>query len=443
MFVVPALVAEKLFLALYVVSFPLAARYCIRAFSPDASSATLLAFPFINHLLFQKGYYNFSFSVVFFFVCVGYWVRHRENLSGRRIALFALLFTLMYFSHMVSTALACGTIGLLWAWFELQRRRASPTERNGFSLPIGVALRTLLGVSPALLLAFWYVIHQGAAPVGREPIATKLPEIFTSAHAHDPRELLLWVPWELGLILLGVLVLVRARPRATVSNGLLLVLAAISLIYLWIPSGFDIGGGMEPRIVLYMWLVLVLWLGSQTYSAAMQRAIGLAAYAMTLGLVGVHCLEYSRANDGLREYLSVKPWIRPASTLLAVDLFDRRSTQYVHSFKHGAGYLAAESNLVDFTNYEANVAVFPISFRPAMDPIVHLGDGEERPLALDIAGYNQMSPRPLDYVLVWAANDEATAANPDMRSLLALLQPDYEQIYVSPDHGWARLYRRK
>jgi hypothetical protein len=443
MFVVPVLVAEKLFLALYVVSFPLAARYCIRAFFPGARSATLLAFPFINHLLFQKGFYNFSFSVVLFFVCVGYWVRHREDLSGRRIAIFALLITLLYFSHLVSTALACGTIGLLWAWFALQRRRASPTKSNGFSAPVSVALRTLLGVSPALLLALWYLSHQGTTAVGREPIATKLAEIFTSAQAHDPRELLLWVPWELCLVVLAVLVLVRARPPATGSNGLLLVLAAIFLIYVWTPSEIGGGGGIEPRIVLYMWLTVVLWLGSQTHSAAVERAIGLAACAMTLCLVGVHYLEYSRANGQMREYLSVKPWIRPASTLLSVDLFDKRATAIVHPFKHAAGYLAAERDLVDFTNYEAGIGYFPISFQPATDPYIHLGDVELRPLMIDIPAYNRISPRPLDYVLVWGANDEAAAAGADMQALLAQLQPDYEQIYVSPDHGWARLYRRK
>src|ERR1700733_8566335 len=126
---VPALVAEKLFLSAFVVSLPLAIRYCMHSLDPAARVGPLLAFPLIYNLPFQLGYYNFSLSLVMFFVCVGYWLRHRAHLTKRHTVALAGLFLVLYFSHLVSTVLACVTIGLLWAWFIFSEFR-EPMQTN-------------------------------------------------------------------------------------------------------------------------------------------------------------------------------------------------------------------------------------------------------------------------------------------------------------------------
>jgi hypothetical protein len=450
--VFPPLIAEKLFLSAYVISLPLAFRYCIRGINPAAQAGAFLVFPLIYHLLFQKGYYNFSMSIVLFFVCVGYWLRHRDNLNWRRTATLAALFLLLYFSHLVSTTLACATIGLLWMWFIVVELRqpgeTEPLRRKAvLTSAAGVAIRTLFAVLPAVLLGLWYLHHQGTQSQGSEPVTEKFQKIFTTAHAHKQHELLVWIPWEVSLLGLALFVLL-ARVRTPVKgpvnqDGPLLALAIFFLIYLAVPSEIGGGGGIEPRIVLYLWLTLALWLGIQTYSKTIGRAVAVVTGAVTLVLVAIHCGEYWAIDNYLSEYMSAGPFIEPGSTLLSMDLEDTRGIQFVHPFKHAAGYLAAQKNVVDFTNYEAGIDYFPVHFLPASDPYKYIGDAEERPYVLDMLDYSQRSGRSLDYVLLWGGNRPQMAARPDVQSILGQLREGYEQIYVSPQHGLVRLYRRK
>jgi hypothetical protein len=450
--VFPALVAEKLFLSIYVVSYPLAFRYCARGITPAARVGAFLVFPLIFNFLLQKGYYNFSFSVVFYFICVGYWLRNRSDLTARKMAALSLLFILLYFCHLVSTTLACVTIGVLWLWFlfvDLHRSEnaASPGSTSVWGASIGIAARTLLAMLPVVSLGFWYVMHQGASAAGRRPASQKFREIFTSEHAHQMRELLVWIPWESFLLVLAICMLVmRMRSRVggpRKQDGPLLVVAAMALIYLAVPSEIGQGGGIEPRMVLYLWLTLALWLAIQTYSQFVGRAIVAVAAAATLLMVSMNAITYSKINDYLREYMTAAPLIKSDKTLLSLDLEDKRGILFVHPFQHAGSYIAAEREVVDFTNYEASTDYFPIRYLPAADPNTSMGDGEQRPYNINILGYNKNSGRSLEYVLLWGGNDPQTSERPDVKSIMGQLAAGYEQIYVSPQRGMVRLYHRK
>lgn len=450
---VPALVAEKLFLSAYVISFPVAIRYCMHAINPAARAGALLSIPLIYNFLFQKGYYNFSLSIVMYFVCVGYWLRHRNELTTRRTIALAGLFLALYFCHLVSTTLACATIGLLWSWSTVLETRKAAANAGGVSRAAAwasarrCAIRTFLALLPTVLLALWYVQHQGTDAQGRRPIRTKLWEIFTSAHAHQQRELYVWIPWECCLLLLALYVLIariRSPVRAPMTqDGLLLALALFFIIYLAVPSEIGQGGGIEPRMVIYLWLTLALWLGIQTYPRRLEVATAIITGTAALILVVLHGSAYSAIDDSMNEYMTAAPLIKRGSTLLSIDLGEKRGISFVHPFQHAASYIAVQRDIVDFTNYEATTGYFPINFLPAVNPYTLMGDAEDRPYEINIASYNQRSGRSLDYVLLWGGGDAQTAARADVQSILAQLRADYQQIYVSPQRGLVRLYERR
>ena len=153
MFVFPPLIAEKIFLSLYVILFPLAMHYFLNAVQPEQNasgrrvlqarpSLVILSFTFIYNYLLLMGFYNFAVSVPLFFLTLGYWYRHRDTINVKRAALLNLLIVITYFAHLISYAFILFSIALLSL---LHFRRDFPQIfRTGLSiLPAALPLARL------------------------------------------------------------------------------------------------------------------------------------------------------------------------------------------------------------------------------------------------------------------------------------------------------------
>ena len=91
MFVFPPLIAEKIFLSLYVILFPLAIYYFLNAVQRGRYALVILSFTFVYNYLFLMGFYNFAVSVPLFFLALGYWWKHKDAMNRNRIILLNLL----------------------------------------------------------------------------------------------------------------------------------------------------------------------------------------------------------------------------------------------------------------------------------------------------------------------------------------------------------------
>jgi hypothetical protein len=60
MYLIPALVAEKMLLSGYVILLPISLCYVLRTIRPDGAFLTVLIFPFVYSFLLHMGFYNFS-----------------------------------------------------------------------------------------------------------------------------------------------------------------------------------------------------------------------------------------------------------------------------------------------------------------------------------------------------------------------------------------------
>lgn len=453
----PALVAEKILLSAYVIALPTAIRYCIRGLNPTAAATTLLGFPLAYNAPFQLGFYNFSSGVVMFFVCVGYWLKRNGELSALETLTLMLLSVVLYFCHLVALALACITMGSLWAWFTFsdwyQLRHEARPLATAWAAARRRAIRTLLALLPALLLALWYLRHQGTDTWGtRMPPLRKMRELFVLTRAHQSTELWALIPWECLLIALAVFAL-RARLQALARGPLrqdapLFLFAVVVLLYLTLPNNIGGGGGIELRMALYTWLTLVWWLAAQSYGKTLERAIAVGSVAFAAALLVLNSLSYSVLNDYLKEYLSAARFIEPGSTLLPLELtksYERGApieSLPADPFRHAAGYIAAQKHVVEFSNYEADADYFPTHFLASVNPYSHIGDAETRPYKLDFLSYKQRTGVDVDYVLLWGEKNPEADASPDVQSVLRQLHAGYEQVYVSPQRGLVRLYRR-
>src|SRR6185503_15662579 len=111
----PPLIAEKVFLSLYVISFPLGFLYFLGAVDPAKKPLALLSFGFVYNYLFMLGFFNFVFSVPLAFWTLGYFWKRRSHLTRGNVVVLNLMLLLVYVAHLISYVVVVGAIGFLAA----------------------------------------------------------------------------------------------------------------------------------------------------------------------------------------------------------------------------------------------------------------------------------------------------------------------------------------
>ena len=159
---VPPLLAEKILLSGYVVLLPLSIFYALRSLKKSAGWLAVLSFPFIYSLPLYFGMYNFCYSLIAFFLVIGYWAKHRTRLGFKHGGTLAILAMLVYSCHLFSflMAIMCvAFLGLARSIGQWQRVRhisiAKILARNSRSY----GLATLLSFLPAMAGGCVHVAH--------------------------------------------------------------------------------------------------------------------------------------------------------------------------------------------------------------------------------------------------------------------------------------------
>ena len=269
MYLMPALVAEKMLLSGYVILLPIAMRYVLCTIRPDAGFLAILAFPFVYNYPLHMGFYNFSYSLVMFFFVVGYWLKYHEGFALRETMMLTLLSLGLYFCHIFSLVTAYVAIGLLATWFMGCDLGQQMRQRQWHLRVLWTALWTRVFVPcyallPTLILVATFLLQQGTARVPAPPTATLGERLYhlDSLISYDEREgwfstAFVW----LFIAVLGYLLVLRvARYRGHRWDGFLLVVAGYTAIYFTAPDGMSQGGFMSQRMNFYPFFALILWI---------------------------------------------------------------------------------------------------------------------------------------------------------------------------------------
>jgi hypothetical protein len=466
MYLIPALVAEKMLLSGYVILLPISICYVLRAIRPDGAFLTVLIFPFVFNALLHMGFYNFSYSLVMFFFVVGYWLKHSEGFTRRDLMILTILALVLYFCHIVSLVTAYMAIGLLTMWLmgcdlvHLMRNRQFNLRALWAALRARV-LVPLCALLPALILVAIFLLRHGTAKGSAPPAAQLWQGLYHLAWliSYDEREgwwatALVW----LFIVVLGYLLVSKiAHQRGNRWDGLLLVVAGYSVVYFTAPDAMSGGSGISLRMNLYLFLALMLWCRAQSYHSIVKQGIQIVVAGIALGLLGLHAQKYAELNEYLEEYLSGMHLIEPNTTLLPLHFSPhgnapdgRLLSSGVAPFIHASGHIAAQRGIVDLQNYEAMGSVFPVMFRPHLNPAVYIWYGFQlQAPSIDFLSYPQRTGGRVDYVLVWRTGedlqDDPTAKFYQQLepSISQQLEEGYELIYISPQRGFLQLYRRR
>ena len=451
--------AEKVVLSGYLLLLPLAFRYALGGIGPGARAYVYFIFPLLFSRLFFMGFHSFCYSLVFFFLMIGYWLRHGEGMRPTQVVFLMLLgiFTLLW--HLFSLVLA----GLAMALTALgptleQGWRSFRQGRTG----LGRLIRDLAGrlALPGLILLPSFVLIVAFLSRSGGEMSYRDGPLRLLGHLAAGTIMMNFGWWE--LLLSGAFMLTlgwawwqgfqdrRRSGAGGPGSGLGLYFGAITFLYLAMPNAYAGGSVISYRLALFATFAAILLAAGQAPARPPGRALRYAPVAISLLLLVFRYQPISMLNEYLDDYLSAAQAIGAEKTLVPISFLgterhplDPKLAWRVRFFVHAGGYLAASRGCVNLRNYEAGLNYFPVRYRPERDPFAFLvvdGDRLALPPRLDFSGYPARSGGRADYVLLWC-HDPLVNQEPASLSILSQLKKDYRLQFVSPK-GLMKVYAR-
>ena len=459
---VSPMMSERLFLTVYVVAFPMSIRYALGAVGSQARFLSVLGFPFIYNAVFHYGFFSFSFSLAVYCFFIGYWLRHAESLRWRSAAGLVALSVLLYFTHVISMALAYLSAAVLSGGWWIARVAAlynarQLTVRSLRSASWKLLVRPALTLLPALALLLVFLSDRAHATLAGPGFYERLQDFVHLGvlYVFQQRELVLAATLAMLFWALCLWFIVDGwgQRRFRREDVLLLLALVLAACYFLAPdpvivsaSGTVGGAFTKERLNLFPFLALLFWLGGREFSPARKQFVQLAGITLTLAFLAVHLAHYRTINSQIDEYLSAIDRVPPNSTLLPLFAAHRGLAPNgnpvsgkVDPILHASNLAGAERPILVLLNYEANLGYFPVQFQLSRDPYVHIGDIEGAPPKVDLLDYAPKTGGRIDYVLVWLGRKKNTDS-PDLRAVYAQLDKAFKKVFVS-EHGLAELYQ--
>ena len=354
MFIVPPLIAEKILLTLCIGLAPLSFLYFLKSIGKDNALYVWLGFIFSYNYLLHMGFYSFALSFGFFFIVVGYWWRHRSELTPARIGLLYLMLILLYFCHISSYVLALIAIGLSAV---LTLRRPKPIIACvGYMLPAGFIL-------------LHYLLREARGLPKKYESGAWLWEYFWKNRAlvyfNDDyvwgNVILLGL---IGIIILWTIWADKIQPRRLVSDkDAFLFFSLICLLLFWkLPREIGPGGWINERAHIFWMPVLLPWLTTRIPRMVKFVLIGLMVILSFIHL-GYTCRDIGIYNREMAKFVGV--------TELPDHIVYKRLnsdnwgalTKYVMPYFNGFVSYGFKGDRVYIHNYEAQFNYFPLNFK--------------------------------------------------------------------------------
>ena len=393
MLVFPPLIAEKVFLSLYVILFPLAIHYFLRAVRGGGYPLVILSFTFIYNYLFLMGFYNFAVSVPLFFLALGYWWRHKAAMTWPRGTLLNLLIVVTYFAHLISYAFTLFSIALL-AVFYFRRNFRRVIITGCYLLPAAALLLVYLPTSDLLA---------GEPPefgIGR------VGELFNNligmhvlvAYAEPPT----WISGAVSAVLLSLIGATfwqnrRAAEETAFGQRVFLWLAGVLFgLYFILPNSIGPGGWVNDRLAILAVLTLFAW-----FQVPWRRAF--TAVAVLLALLNIIAVgaNFRSLNAEIKAFNALVTRVEKNSIILPLHFDPSGSSERVGIFVNAANYYCLDNGCINLGNYEIQFDYFPVRFNADFVPplaekewvqVVHW-----QPEEIDLCGYADN----VDYLLLW------------------------------------------
>lgn len=401
MYIFPSLIAEKIFLSLYVILFPLAIRYFLNAVQSDRDSLVILSFTFIYNYLLLMGFYNFAVSVPLFFLTLGYWWKHKDKLRTIHVILLNLLIILIYFAHLISYVFCLFSIVLLATihyWRNIKK-----------------ILLTVCSIIPAGLMFLIYLptsdLTEGGLPklnlgriwellenlVGMRVLIAynQHQQWFSYAVFGLITILSIWTIWENRR---------TSQEKSTGKTTFLILFIVLIALYLVLPNSIGPGGWVNDRILILATLTILACFSFGENIRLKQIFTGVVTFLAVANVLYI-CILCSNLNKELRHFNAFIDKVEDNSIILPLQFKPKGDSLRVGIFVNAANYYCLDNGCINLGNYEVQFDYFPIRFKPDFETPTDEKEWVQtvhwRVERIDLCNYADN----VDYLLLWGTTE--------------------------------------
>jgi len=365
---VPPLIAEKIFVTLCVSLVPLSFFYFLHSVDKRLWFFGFLGFLYSYNVLLHLGFYNFAISVPVSFFTLGYWWKHRENLSYVNAIILNLLLFTAYFCHLFSFSLLIASIPVLaltsavLPWDEpkpLKQRVWMLLRSAGCLMPACIVLLICLLLNPEEKTASYWNLKD-------------LWKFFVSVKSlvyyNDRYEVISWfLLGFMGLCFLSTLWF-KFRHSFHQRDGFLILFVVLTVLYFRLPWSYGPPAWINDRINLFLFPVLAAWF-SFSYHKWIKTGMIAIMIILSLAHLVLTVRDYDLLNKDMEEFTSGAGLIaeNSAVSILTNDYQfaeNHGEIKYLSPFYHDTCYYCLGNGSHYVANYEPKYAYFPLQYKP-------------------------------------------------------------------------------
>ncbi len=448
-------VAEKILVSIYVLLFSILGRALVTRINPANKMFSYLLLLFAFTHVFQMGFYNFSFGLVFMMGSLWFYIKYHQRMETTRFILAGVaVFMLTYIAHPMGYLIAVGTTA---GYLFLNAAFTNEPLKHKFTSLLKSATAFTLIILPSFAFFLYFIFVSSPEPAsgvratGKElyDLLTSFTGILNMVEAEEPFTKIAFSFFEI-LLLVGIVVRVFTF-RLAAYDIFLVISAALMWFYFSAPASFAGGGMINDRLQILPVIPLICWFASLNYPRWFQIPVAATAVSLSLCLLVVRLPVHRQASLLVEEYQSTEKYIKPYSTVLPLSYAHNGKTtdgklltNRTWIFFHSADYMGAGKPLIMCGNYEANTPFFPLSWAKNKSPFNKIATNsgiEGCPPSADLLHYKEKSGEELNYVILLCLDDEYRN-HPYTQDILMQLDSGFTHIYTSAN-GRAILYQRK
>ncbi len=441
--ILPAYLAEKVLLVLYVAGMAISFRLLISLLAPDNKGFSLLIFPFLYTFLFYLGFFNYSLSFIFFFLTLWVWIKYDELGVTLKIKLFLmLLLTLTYLGNI----LTYGFLGITLACYitcEALRFYSQTNDIKRSAKKWWAHTLLLFNVSLPSLICFiiFYVKTHFFVTDQRLPKDELIKWLLDnrSMIVYDYLKDEMYTKKIFWIMVFLILCIAYRRIREyeitnkitfSKSDVILLPLVVSLSLYFIIADGSG-AGMMSIRYCILISFLTILWLTTQVLPNFSKVLILLALFLSAgLHFNHVHVLRDFDAHATAIHQLA--DLIDEGSVVLPVN----HSDNWLEG--HFSNYLGVDKPMIILENYEAAVGWFPILWNIDQMPRVLLAGRDKIENVLWVSNTAASETKEIDYVMIYG--NQIKINETQWLELKSVLDKSFTK---SSSNEFVSLYKRK
>ncbi len=382
LYIMPPLIAEKVFVSLYMILTPLSFFYFYKSIDKRLWTFGFLGFLYNYNVLLHLGFYNFVFSVPLYFFTIGYWWRYREKLNSTHAIIINILLIFVYFSHLFSFALALLSVPLLSFTSAILPWDEPKSIKNRF----WIFLRSNIYILPCYIILVLCLLLNPEEKTAGYKSSKELWDFFISikslVYFNDRYIYISWVL--LGVMCLFFVLTLYFKIRSLFvenkgklknflkqSDGFFLLFVVLTILFFKLPWAYGPPAWINDRVNLFLFPVLTAFFVFRFPDWLKVTKVAVIIL-LSLAHLGLTIYDYNLLNKDMKEFTSGAGLIAGDSTItirtrdMAGDFHNAENhgtIKYLSPFFHDTCYYCFGNGSHYVGNYEPKYAYFPLRYK--------------------------------------------------------------------------------